>query len=108
MILAQWLMFARELQAVTADQPNDVLRGGTIAPMSERKQRICPMNKDHMTKRHGAGYTLARSDRDAEIANRTRITASLKEQRLKRDAEIAAAGPPVKPAKRAPKLKVAS
>lgn len=60
-----------------------------------------------MTKRQGAGYTLARSDRDAEIANRTRITASLKEQRLKRDAELAAAGPPEKPAKRAPKVKAA-
>jgi hypothetical protein len=63
------------------------------------------MNKDHMIKRQGAGYTLARSDRDAEIANRTRITANLKEQRLKRDAELAAAEPPVKLPKRTAKSK---
>ncbi|WP_373504184.1 hypothetical protein [Aestuariivirga sp.] len=66
------------------------------------------MNKDKKTKAQGAGYTLALSARDAEIANRTRITASLKEQRLKRDAAIAAAGPPPKLPKRAPRLKVAS
>ena len=75
--------------------------------MSTQKQRTFPLNKDHMTKRQGAGYSLVRSDRDAEIANRTRITASLKEQRLKRDAEIAAAGPPPKLPKRAPKVKAA-
>ena len=60
------------------------------------------MNKDKMSKRPGAGSTLARADRDAEMANRTRITASLKEQRLKRDAEIAAAGPPIEAQTRAP------
>ena len=63
------------------------------------------MNKDHMIKKQAAGYNSARSDRDAEIAHRTRITANLKEQRLKRDAEIAAAGPPAKPAARVPKTK---
>ena len=57
-----------------------------------------------MTQRQGAGYTMAR---DAEIANRTRITASMKEQHLKRDAEIAA-GPPPKLLKRESRLKVAS
>ena len=66
------------------------------------------MNKDKVSKRPGAGYTLARADRDAEMANRTRITASLREQRLKRDAEIAAAGPPTKLRTRASKLKVTS
>jgi hypothetical protein len=59
--------------------------------------------KDHLTKRQGA----ARSDRDVEIANRARITAALKAQRLQRDADIAAAGVPVKPAKRAAKPKPA-
>lgn len=42
----------------------------------------------------------AQIERDAEIAARTRLTASLREQRLKRDAELAASGvvaaPPVK------------
>jgi hypothetical protein len=36
-----------------------------------------------------------------EAANRARITAALREQRLKRDAEIAAAQPPAAPKTRA-------
>lgn len=67
------------------------------------------MIKDRTSKKPGISH--ARSEIDADIAHRARITASLKEQRLKRDAEIAAelalAGPPVKPAKRAAKQKVA-
>jgi hypothetical protein len=62
------------------------------------------MNKGHVTKKPGVGS--ARSERDVEIANRARITASLKEQRLKRDAELAAAGLPDKPPKRAARQKV--
>ena len=42
----------------------------------------------------------AQIEREAEIAARARLTASLREQRLKRDAELAASGvvaaPPVK------------
>lgn len=64
------------------------------------------MNKDNMTRKKGAGHSVARSHRDAEIANRARITAALKEQRLKRDAEIAAAGPLPKPGTRALNSKV--
>lgn len=46
-----------------------------------------------------------RSELDLEIARRARITASLREQRLKRDAELPAVAPPAKPAKRAAKRK---
>ncbi len=55
------------------------------------------MNKDHVTKRKG--MSPAQAEREAEIAHRARITAALREQRLKRDAEIAAAGPPAAPPK---------
>jgi hypothetical protein len=41
-----------------------------------------------------------------EAANRARITAALREQRLKRDAEIAAAQPPVAPPKTRARQKV--
>ena len=66
-------------------------------PISQWKQRIPPVKKDHVTKRQFAGY--AKAELELESANRARITASLKEQRLKRDAEIAALGPPAKPEK---------
>lgn len=62
------------------------------------------MNKDQLKKK---GLSMAQAEREAEIAHRARITASLREQRLKRDAEIAAAGPPVTPPKPARKPKVA-
>lgn len=55
------------------------------------------MKKDHVTKRQFAGY--ARTELDLAVAHRARLTASLKELRLKRDAEIAAAGPQVEPPK---------
>lgn len=42
----------------------------------------------------------ALSEREMEIASRARLTASLREQRLKRDAELAAAGRPLEPLKR--------
>ncbi len=61
------------------------------------------MKKDHVTKRQFAGY--AKAELELESANRARITAALREQRLKRDAEIAALGPPAKPAKTAAKRK---
>jgi hypothetical protein len=59
------------------------------------------MDKDHSAKRKGV--SAAQAERQAEIAHRARITASLREQRLKRDAEIAATAPPVAPKKRAKK-----
>jgi hypothetical protein len=46
-----------------------------------------------------------RLELDLEIAKRARITASLREQRLKRDAELPTVSPPVKPVKRARKKK---
>ena len=46
-----------------------------------------------MLKRHATGYELARADRNAEIAARSRITEDLRQQRLKRDAEALAAAP---------------
>ncbi len=52
------------------------------------------------------GISSARSEHDMEIARRARLTASLRELRLKRDAEAALVEPPVKPAKRAAKPKV--
>jgi hypothetical protein len=55
------------------------------------------VKKDHVTKRRFAGY--ARTELDLAVAHRARLTASLREQRLKRDAEIAAAGPQVEPPK---------
>lgn len=58
------------------------------------------MNKEHMIKRQGAGFALARSNRDADAADRSRITAGLREQRLKRDAEIVIAPPAAKKMKR--------
>ena len=36
--------------------------------------------------------SVAQIEREAEIAARARLTASLREQRLKRDAELAASG----------------
>lgn len=62
------------------------------------------MTKEHTKKK---GLTAAQAEREAEIAHRARITASLREQRLKRDAEIAAAGPAIAPPKPARKPKVA-
>jgi len=50
--------------------------------------------------------TPAQIEREAEIAARARLTASLREQRLKRDAELAAAGiVAAPPPKRAPRKK---
>lgn len=46
-----------------------------------------------------------RSELDLEIAHRARITAALREQRLKRDAELPPPPPQAKPAKRATKKK---
>lgn len=52
--------------------------------------------------------SAAQIEREAEIAARARLTASLREQRLKRDAELAASGvTPEPPAKRAAKKKPA-
>lgn len=48
-----------------------------------------------------------RSELDVEAANRARLTASLRQQRLKRDAELAATAPPVTPPKRKAKQKLA-
>lgn len=80
-----------------------MLHNSAAAPIFKLKERNSPVKKDHMTKRQFAGY--ARTEHDLEIAHRARITASLREQRLKRDAEIAAAGLPVKPPKTAAKQK---
>jgi hypothetical protein len=60
------------------------------------------VKNDHKPKRQGG----ARSDLEVEAANRARITAALREQRLKRDAEIAAAQPPVLPPKTRARQKV--
>jgi hypothetical protein len=50
--------------------------------------------------------STAQIEHDAEIAARARLTASLREQRLKRDAELAASGVVAAPApKRAAKKK---
>jgi hypothetical protein len=46
-----------------------------------------------------------RSELDVATANRARLTASLREQRLKRDAETAATEVPVTPKKRGAKQK---
>ena len=54
------------------------------------------MTKDPQKKK---GASVAQIEREVELARRARITASLREQRLKRDAEIAAAAPPVVPPK---------
>jgi hypothetical protein len=59
------------------------------------------VNKDHVAKRRG--LSAAQAEREAEITHRARITASLREQRLKRDAEIAATTPPVQPRQRTKK-----
>ena len=81
-----------------------MLHNKATEPISKLKQKACPVNKDQLTKRQFAGY--ARAEHEIESARRARITASLKEQRLKRDAEIAAAGPAVKPAKTAASQKL--
>lgn len=49
------------------------------------------------------GASVAQIEREAEIAHRARITASLREQRLKRDAEIATTISPVTPKRRSSK-----
>ncbi len=59
------------------------------------------MNKDHLTKRKG--ISAAQAEREAETVRRARITASLREQRLKRDAETPATPAPVKPGRRTAK-----
>lgn len=51
--------------------------------------------------------SAAQSEHDAEKAARARLTASLREQRLKRDAELAASGVVAAPPKRAAKKKPA-
>ena len=52
--------------------------------------------------------SVAQIEHDAEIAARARLTASLREQRLKRDAELLASGVlPEPPPKRAAKKKPA-
>lgn len=60
------------------------------------------MNKDQAKKK---GMSAAQAEREAEIAHRARITASLREQRLKRDAELAAMDPAAVAPKRAPRQK---
>jgi hypothetical protein len=60
------------------------------------------VNKSQIKKK---GASVAQIEREAEIAHRARVTASLREQRLKRDAELAAAGPPAIPPKPARKPK---
>ena len=49
--------------------------------------------------------SAAQVEHDAEIAARVRLTASLREQRLKRDAELAASGVVAEPPKRAARKK---
>lgn len=67
------------------------------------------MARSHPDKKNDASAAWA--EHEAEVARRHRLTASLREQRLKRDAELAAAAPaetpakPVRAAKRAAKPK---
>jgi hypothetical protein len=82
----------RQRRAVLAD----------LIPNLKKRQN---MNKVHASKHKGTSAVQAECE--AEILHRARITASLREQRLKRDAEIAAAGPPATPPKPARKRKVA-
>ena len=60
------------------------------------------MRKDTSPKKQ---RSTAQIEHDAEIAARARLTASLREQRLKRDAELAASGVVVAPPKRAARKK---
>lgn len=60
------------------------------------------VSKDHDTKRKVS--SAAQAEREAEITRRARLTASLREQRLKRDSEIAATITPAQPKKRKAKL----
>jgi|GEM_PF-5348452 len=62
------------------------------------------MKNDPSAKRQ---RSVAQIEREAEIAARARLTASLREQRLKRDAELAASGvvaapPPKRAARKKP------
>lgn len=61
--------------------------------------------KDRSKKQPGSG--AGQSERSLEIASRARLTASLREQRLKRDAELAANAPPAKPPRRRTKAAAA-
>ena len=59
------------------------------------------MRKDTSPKKQ---RSIAQIEHDAEVVARARLTASLREQRLKRDAELAASGVlPAAPPKRARK-----
>lgn len=60
------------------------------------------MRKDTSPKRQ---RSAAQIEHDAEVAARARLTASLREQRLKRDAELAASGVVAPPPKRSAKKK---
>lgn len=62
------------------------------------------MKKDQFEKSRVAD--LWRSESEAANTRRAKITASLKEQRLKRDAEIATKEPPVKVPKRKKQISI--
>jgi hypothetical protein len=71
-----------------------------IASPGSLKRKDIIVNKDQIRKK---GASVAQTEREAEIARRARITASLREQRLKRDAEIATTASPVTPKRRSSK-----
>lgn len=89
------------------DRPNRVpsirLRNQAVAPIYSKPQRIAILTKQPITPKRKAEPW--RSELDVEAANRARLTASLREQRLKRDAEILAAGIPVTAPKRGARQK---
>ena len=60
------------------------------------------MKKDTSPKKQ---RSIAQIEHDAEVVARARLTASLREQRLKRDAELAASGIVAAPPKRAARKK---
>jgi hypothetical protein len=62
------------------------------------------VNKDQKKKKT---VSSVQAEREAEAAQRARLSASLRELRLKRDAELAAAEPTAPPPKRSKRQKAA-
>ena len=75
-----------------------------VAAAIRIKAKECQLRKDKTPKKP---RSTAQIEHDAEIAARVRLTASLREQRLKRDAELAASGVVAEPPKRASRKKPA-
>ena len=68
--------------------------------ITAQHQGLRPFGKDQVMKKPAGAYVSARSDLHNAALARARLTAALREQRLKRDAETMPLAPKRKPSKR--------